>query len=118
MKTRARRWALTTKEDKSKWTATTSTEWLQLALRATKQSPPTWFRWTSHSLRIGTTSAANAIKVPINDIRYAGGWSTKSTVLESKYIDFAMAPSAYIFFGHLKRDIPATQQGDLQPTQS
>ena len=43
MKTRARRWALTSKEDKSKWTATTSTEWLQLDLRATKQSTPTGF---------------------------------------------------------------------------
>jgi len=28
MKTRARRWTLTAKEDKSKWTATTSTEWV------------------------------------------------------------------------------------------
>ncbi len=81
MKTRAKRWALTAKEDKSKWTATTSTEWLWLALRATSQSPPSGFRWTSHSRRKGATSAANAIKVPINDIRYAGGWSTNSTVL-------------------------------------
>ncbi len=42
------------------------------------------------------------------DIRYSGGWSTNSNVLEAKYIDFAMAPSkaAYIFFGHLKRDKP------------
>jgi hypothetical protein len=111
MKTRARRWALTAREDKSRWTATTSTEWLQLALRATKHSPPAGFSWTSHSLRKGAASAANAIKVPLNDIRYAGGWSTNSTVLESKYIDFSMAPSkaAYICFGHLKRDIPAAQ---------
>jgi hypothetical protein len=77
---------------------------------------PTGFSWTSHSLRIGTALAANAIKVPINDIRYAGGWSTNSTVLESKYIDFAMALSnaAYIFFGHLKRDTPTAQQGEMQ----
>jgi len=112
MKTRARRWALTAKEDKmSKWTATTSTGWLQLALRATKQSPSAGFGWTSHNLRKGVASAANAIKVPISDIRYAGGWSTNSTVLESKYIDFAMAPSkaAYILFGQLKRDTPAAQ---------
>jgi hypothetical protein len=109
MKTRAMRWALTAKEDKSKWTATTSTEWLQMALRATKQSPLAGLSWTSHNLRKGAASTANAIKVPINEIRYAGGWSTSSTVLESKYIDFAMAPSkaAYIFFGHLKRDTPA-----------
>jgi hypothetical protein len=87
-----------------------------LALKATKHSPPTGFSWTSHSLRKGAASAANAIKVPLNDIRYAGGWSTNSTVLESKYIDFAMAPSkaAYTFFGHLKRDTPAAQQDGSQ----
>jgi hypothetical protein len=94
-------------------------EWLQLALRATKHSPPVGFIWTSHNLRKGAASAANAIKVPISDIRYAGGWSTKSTVLESKYIDFAMAPSkaAYIFFGHLKRDTPASEHGGMQRSQ-
>jgi hypothetical protein len=37
-------------------------------------------------------------------------------VMESKYIDFAMAPSkaAYILFGHLKRDTPATKQSGIQ----
>ena len=51
---------------------------------------------------------ANAIKVFINDIRDARGLSTIFTVLESKYIDFAMASSkaAYIFFSHMKRDKP------------
>ncbi len=60
--------------------------------------PPPGFSWTSHSLRKGTASAANAIKIAINDIRCAGGWSTNSTVLEAKYIDFAMALSeaAYV----------------------
>jgi hypothetical protein len=108
MKKRAMRWTLTAKEDKSKWTATTNTEWLQLALKATNHSPTTCFSWTSHSLRKGAASAANAIKVPINDIHYAGGWSTNSTVLESKYMDFAMAPSkaAYMIFIQLKRDTP------------
>ena len=87
-----------------------------MALIATKQSPPAGFSWTSHSLRKGTASAANAIKVPINDIRYAGGWSTNSSVLEKKYIDFSMAPSkaAYTIFGHLKRDTPAARQGGMQ----
>ena len=87
-----------------------------MALRTTKQSPLAGFSWTSHSLRKGAASAANDIKAPLNDIRYAEGWSTSSTVLESKYIDFSMAPSnaAYIFFGHLKRDTPATWQGGVQ----
>ena len=53
-------------------------------------------------------SAANSVKVPLNDIRYSGGCSTNSNGLEAKYIDFVMAPSraSYIFFGHLKRDKP------------
>ncbi len=75
-----------------------------MACKATGNSPPNGFSWTSHSLRKGAASAANAIKAPLNDIRYSGGWFTNSNVLEAKYIDFAMAPStaAYIFFGHLK----------------
>ena len=50
--------------------------------------PPPRLCWTSPSLRKGAASAAYAIKVRLNDIRYAGGWSTKSTVMESKYVDF------------------------------
>ncbi len=90
------------------WSATRSTEWLQLVCKATGSSPPKGFRWASHSLRKGAASASSSIKVPLNDIRYSGGWSTNSNVLEAKCIDFAMAPSkaAYIFFGHLKRDKP------------
>jgi hypothetical protein len=103
-----RRWATTRDEERCSWNANTSTEWLHVACKATGNSPPKGFSWTSHSLRKGAASAANAIKVPLTDIRYSGGWSTNSNVLEAKYIDFAMAPSkaAYIFFGHLKRDKP------------
>ncbi len=58
--------------------------------------------------RTGAASAASSIKVPLNDIRYSGGWSTNSNVLEAKYIVFVKAPSkaACVFFGHLKRDKP------------
>jgi hypothetical protein len=44
----------------------------------------------------------------MTDIRYAGGWSTNSSVLEAKYVDFAMAPTpaAWIFFGWLFRAGP------------
>jgi hypothetical protein len=74
--------------------------------------PPPGFSWTSHSLRKGAALAANAIKIAINDFCYAGGWWTSSTVLEAKYIDFAMAPSeaAYVFFGHMKRDTPQDEK--------
>ncbi len=79
-----------------------------MSCKATGNNPPKGFTWTSHSLRKGAATTANAIKVPLNDIRYSGGWSTSSNVLKSKYINFAMAPSkaAYIFFRHLKRDTP------------
>jgi hypothetical protein len=37
-----------------------------------------------------------------------GGWSTKSTVLESKYVDFTMKPTkaALLLFGYMKKDCP------------
>ncbi len=100
---------MTTIESEMKWTASTITIWLQAALKAAGLSPPLGFNWTSHSLRKGGASETNAIKVLLNDIRCAGDWSTNSTALEAKYIDFAMPPSkaAYTFFGHVKRDTPA-----------
>ena len=65
--------------------------------------PSEGFSSTSHSLRKGDASTANAIGVRLTDIRYAGGWSTISTVLEAKYIDFAMlpTPAARLFFGYM-----------------
>ncbi len=70
--------------------------------------PPEGLSWTSHSLRKGVASAANAIGVRLTDIRYASEWSTNSTVLEAKYIDFAMlpTPAARLFFGYLCKDAP------------
>ncbi len=42
------------------------------------------------------------------DIRYIGGWSTSSTVLTAKYIDFAMlpTPAARLFLGYLCKGVP------------
>jgi hypothetical protein len=53
-------------------------------------------------------SSANSIKVSVSDIRYAGGWSTSSIVLEATHIDFSMPNSkaAYVFFGRLKSYTP------------
>ncbi len=63
---------------------------------------------TSRSLRKGATFAANAIGARLPDIRYVGGWSTNSTVLEAKYIDFAMlpTPAARLFFSYLCKGSP------------
>ena len=105
----ARRWALNHAEDKAPWTASTLTVWLQDAYTTAGHEPPPGFCWTSHSLRKGAASAAYAIRVRLDDIRYAGGWSTKSTVLEAKYVDFTMKPTkaALLFFGYLKKDCPS-----------
>ncbi len=62
---------------------------------------------------MGAASTTNAINVPLNDILYAGGWSTISTVLEAMYIDFGMSPSkaTYIFFGQKGRPWTSTRPG-------
>jgi hypothetical protein len=106
---RKRRWALTPAEDAARWSAETLSGWLRAAFTAAGHSPPEGFSWTSHSLRKGAASAANAIQVRLTDIRFAGGWATNSTVLEAKYIDFAMrpTPAAWLFFGYLRKDTPS-----------
>ena len=105
---RTRRWALTPAEDRELWTANTLSGWLTAAYTAALCLPPAGFAWTSHNLRKGAASAAYAIGARLTDIHYAGGWSTNSTVLEAKYIDFTMRPSptAWIFFGYLYRGTP------------
>jgi hypothetical protein len=85
-----RRWALTPAEDAARWSAETLSGWLRVAFTAAGHFPPEGFSWTSHILRKGAASAANAIQVRLTDIRFARGWATISTVLEAKYIDFAM----------------------------
>ena len=105
---RTRRWVLAPAEETELWTANTLSGWLTAAYTAALCLPPAGFAWTSHSLRKGAASAAYAIGARLTDIRYAGGWSTNSTVLEAKYIDFTMRPSpaAWIFFGYLYRGTP------------
>ena len=105
----ARQWALNREEDKAQWTAATLSTWLQDYFSKAGHSPPPGFYWTSRSLRKGDASAAYAIKVRLTEIRYAGGWSTSSTVVESKYVDFTMRPTkaALLFFGYMKKDAPA-----------
>ncbi len=72
--------------------------------------PPTAdrFQLDIAQLTQGAAFAAHAIGAHLTDIRYAGGWSTNLTVLESKYIDFTMQPSegARLFFGFLLKPYP------------
>ena len=45
------------------------------------------FIYSSRSLRAGPASAAVAIGIPIEHVRYIGEWSVDSSVPERKYID-------------------------------
>ena len=95
-------WALDPVEQGEQWTAATLSDWLALSCALVNHSPPPGFTWTSHSLRKGAASAANAINVVLTKIRYMGGWAKDSNVVHD-YIDPTMAPTpaALVFFGHL-----------------
>lgn len=95
-------WALHPSDLCATWSAATLTTWLSEACAVTGHRPPPGFTWTSHSLRKGAASAANAINVVLPKIRYMGGWARDSDVVLD-YIDPTMAPTpaALLFFGHM-----------------
>ena len=105
---RTRRWALAPAEETQLWTSNTLSGWFTTAYTTTLCRPPAGFAWTSNNFRKGTASATYAIGAKLTDIRYAGGWSTISTILEAKYIGFTMRPSLAVwnFFGDLYRGTP------------
>jgi hypothetical protein len=98
----ARFWSLPG-EDVSRWSSSLLTQWLQSSCALVNASPPPGLSWTSHSLRKGAASAAAAQGVILPKIRYFGGWSVGSTVLERDYIDPTVLPSAggHAFFAWL-----------------
>ena len=89
-------------EDPRLWTADTVTSWLTQAAAWLGEAPEEGNKWTSHSLRKGGASAANAAGVSITLIRYLGGWSKTSHVVLD-YIDPLILPSeeGFLFFGWL-----------------
>eukprot|EP00873_Tetraselmis_striata_P014389 jgi/Tetstr1/434653/TSEL_023744.t1 len=95
-------WAVNVTEQSKPWTATTMSDWLSTAVNLVNAAPPAGTSWTSHSLRKGAASAANAIGAPLSHIRYQGGWATNSDVVLD-YIDPNVLPSpgAWFFFGHI-----------------
>eukprot|EP00873_Tetraselmis_striata_P024431 jgi/Tetstr1/444695/TSEL_032543.t1 len=95
-------WAVTAAEQSKPWTVATMSDWLSAAISLVNVAPPAGTSWTSHSLRKGAASAANAIGVPLSHIRYQGGWATNSDVVLD-YIDPNVLPSpgAWFFFGHI-----------------
>eukprot|EP00873_Tetraselmis_striata_P032982 jgi/Tetstr1/453246/TSEL_040262.t1 len=94
-------WAVNVAEQSKPWTAATM-YWLSTTVNLVNAAPPTGTSWTSHSLRKGAASAANAIGAPLSHIRYQGGWATNSDVVLD-YIDPNVLPSprAWFFFGHI-----------------
>eukprot|EP00873_Tetraselmis_striata_P036234 jgi/Tetstr1/456498/TSEL_043221.t1 len=95
-------WAVNVAEQSKPWTAATMSDWLSTAVNLVNAAPPAGTSWTSHSLRKGAASAANAIGAPLSHIRYQGGWATNSDVVLN-YIDPNVLPSpgAWFFFGHI-----------------
>eukprot|EP00873_Tetraselmis_striata_P006003 jgi/Tetstr1/426267/TSEL_016584.t1 len=95
-------WAVNVAEQSKPWTAATMSDWLSTAVNLVNAAPPAGTSWTSHSLRKGAASAANAIGAPLSHIRYQGGWATNSDVVQD-YIDPNVLPSpgAWFFFGHI-----------------
>eukprot|EP00873_Tetraselmis_striata_P046159 jgi/Tetstr1/466423/TSEL_010951.t1 len=92
-------WAVNVAEQSKPWTAATMSDWLSTAVNLVNAAPPAGTSWTSHSLRKGAASAANAIGAPLSHIRYQGGWATNSDVVLD-YIDPNVLPSpgAWFFF--------------------
>eukprot|EP00873_Tetraselmis_striata_P009634 jgi/Tetstr1/429898/TSEL_019763.t1 len=97
-------WAVNVAGQSKPWTAATMSDWLSTAVNLVNAAPPAGTSWTSHSLRKGAASAANAIGAPLSHIRYQGGWATNSDVVLD-YIDPNVLPSpgAWFFFGHIAR---------------
>jgi hypothetical protein len=87
-----------------KWTSQIQTDWLTSACSQTGITPPPGEKYASHSLRSGAASAANAIGVPMAQIKWYGHWSKTSDVVEGRYIDPTFRPSdaARFFFGWLR----------------
>ena len=78
-------------------------------------SAPEGFIYSSRSLRAGPVSAAKAIGVDLDTIRYIGGWSPDSSVPERSYLDRTCppTPAAWRFFGwHIPRQPPLLQHHD------
>lgn len=81
--------------DTGEWTSSSKicSQWLKEAIARLGRAPPPGFSWSSHSLRKGAASAANAIGVALHVICYHGGWSSKSGVVHD-YIDHTVGANA------------------------
>jgi hypothetical protein len=72
-------WSFAPYENSSDWhAAATLSAWLLDAYTAVGATPPSGFKWTSHSLRKGAASAASCIGAPLHFVKYMGGWASNS----------------------------------------
>ena len=91
--------------DSAAWSSSAAVcdPWLQQACVALHESPPAGDAWTTHSLRIGAASAANAIDVNLLKIKDWGGWALASGVV-LRYIRTVLADQHCArFFGWMLR---------------
>eukprot|EP00873_Tetraselmis_striata_P036196 jgi/Tetstr1/456460/TSEL_043184.t1 len=88
-------------------------DWLSTAVRLVGAAPLAGTSWSSHSLRKGASSAANAIGAPLSHIRYQGGWATNSDVVLD-YIDPNVLPSPGAWFFCIGRHIAPLRHFQVQ----
>ena len=95
-------WELPTDSSPASWTSQTLSSWLQSCCVAVGVSAPPGFSYSSHSLRSGAASAANAVGASLPHIRWLGNWAKDSDVVHD-YISPAIlfTQAAFSFFGWL-----------------
>lgn len=95
-------WRLPT--DTGAWASSSATcdGWLQAACTALNAVPPAGEAWTSHSLRIGAASAANAIDVNLLKIKDWGGWRLASSAVMAYIRPTLACDAALRFFGWMR----------------
>jgi hypothetical protein len=94
-------------DDAAAWTSSSAvcSAWVQLACTTLHEAPPDGDAWSSHSLRIGAASAANALDVNLLKIKDWGGWALASGAV-MRYIRPVIGDAAaQRFFGWMR--VPA-----------
>ena len=93
------------------WTSSSGicTDWMGHALGLLGCAPPLGQAWTSHSLRKGAASAANALGVALVRICFHGGWVAHGAAVHD-YIDPSVMPdaAAAAFFSWMLPHISST----------
>lgn len=90
--------------DSAAWTSASAvcSGWIAFACSALGAEPPAGELWSSHSLRIGAASAANALDVNLLKIKDWGGWALASGAV-MRYIRPVIADAAaQRFFGWMR----------------